>query len=221
MSESKSNSDRQDGNQDHGFMIPGVDGKLQFGFPTKIITILRYVDLYTLTSTAGGIGTQVFSMNSVFDPDVTGAGHQPLYFDRYTAIYNNYRVLGSRINASISPTSVVAGSGPFVFGINGSFASATLGASNRSRMEQNDAVHTYFNQEQGTQELSFAFSPEIKLGRPSGDDTVGAVVTGSPSSQYYAHVWFNDDNGGTTAARLRVEMEFTVEFYLLKNETES
>lgn len=221
MTESKSNNDREDGNQDHGFMIPGVDGKLQFGFPTKIITILRYIDLYGLTSTAGGIAQQVFSLNSVFDPDVTGVGHQPLYFDRYAAIYNNYRVLGSRITAQISPTGLVAASGPFLMGINGTFTSATLGAASINRMEQNDAISKMFNQDERTAELSFAFSPEIKLGRPSGDDTVGAPVTSNPSLQYYANVWFSDMNGQTTSAILRIMIEYTVEFHLLKQETQS
>lgn len=186
----KGDGERDDGNQDHGFMIPGVDGRLQFGFPTKIITILRYIDLYGITSTAGGIAQQVFSLNGIFDPDITAVGHQPMYFDRYAAIYNNYRVLGSRITAEISPTNVTATSGPFLMGINGTNSAATLGASSINRMEQNDAISKMFNQEEGSRELSFAFSPEIKLGRPSGDDTVGAPVTSNPSLQYYANVWF-------------------------------
>jgi len=216
-----SDSDRQDGNQDHGHMIPGVDGKLQFGFPTKIITILKYVDLYGLTSTAGGLATQVFSMNSAFDPDVTGIGHQPMYYDRYSAIYNNYRVLGSRIVVEISPTNTVAASGPFIMGINGSFSSASLGTSSVVRMEQNDSVHQMFNQDEGANTLSFAFSPEIKLGRSSADDTVNATTAGSPSFQYYAHVWFSDMNGQTTSAILKAWIEYTVEFYLLKLEPQS
>jgi len=216
-----SESDRQDGNQDHGHMIPGVDGKLQFGFPTKIITILKYVDLYGLTSTAGGIANQVFSMNSVFDPDVTGVGHQPMYFDRYQAIYNNYRVLGSRLTAEISPTTPVSATGPFVWGINGSFSSASLGTSSVVRMEQNDAVSDLFNQQEGAKRLSFAFSPEIKLGRSSEDDTVNGTTAASPSLQYYAHVWFSDANSQTTSAILRIWIEYTVEFYLLKLESQS
>lgn len=221
MSLKDGGDERNDGNQEQGYMIPGVDGKLQFGFPTKIITILRYIDLYGVTSTAGGVANQIFSMNSAFDPDVSGVGHQPLYYDRYTAIYNNYRVLGSRLTAEISSVNNVAASGPFILGINGSISSASLGASSVNRMEQNDAISTLFNQQQGVARLSFAYSPEIKLGRPHGDDTVGAPVTGSPGAQYFAHVWFSDTNGQTTNAILRVQIEYTIEFHQLKNEVQS
>lgn len=31
-------------------------------------------------------------MNSVFDPDYTGGGHQPQGFDEYSALYDSYRV---------------------------------------------------------------------------------------------------------------------------------
>ena len=31
-------------------------------------------------------------MNSVYDPDYSGAGHQPQGFDEYSALYNSYRV---------------------------------------------------------------------------------------------------------------------------------
>lgn len=218
MDTGKNYGERDEGNQDQAFMIPGVDGKLQFGFPTKIITILRYFDQYAMTSTSGGIGAQVFRMNGPRDPDVTGGGHQPLYWDRYATIYQSYRVLGSRITATISPTTLSAPLGPWTFGINGSTAATSLGASATNRAEQNDAISTVFNQQNGPTTLSFAYSPEIKLGRPSGDDTVGAFVANDPSNQYYAHVWFNDMNGATSTAQMRVSVEYTIEFHALVQE---
>lgn len=33
----------------------------------------------------------------MYDPDITGVGHQPLYFDNMTALYRHYTVLSSRI----------------------------------------------------------------------------------------------------------------------------
>jgi hypothetical protein len=34
----------------------------------------------------------VFNLNSLFDPDRSGVGHQPLGFDQWSAFYNRYRV---------------------------------------------------------------------------------------------------------------------------------
>nr|QTE03551.1 MAG: putative capsid protein [Prunella montanella CRESS-DNA-virus sp.] len=212
---------RDEGNQKEAFMIPGVDGKLQFGFPTKIITILRYFDHYPLTSTSGGIATQIMRMNGPRDPDVTGVGHQPLYWDRYAAIYQSYRVLGSRVTASISATTASSTQGPWAFGINGSTVATTLGTSVRNREEQNDAVSTLYNGQSTITTLSYAYSPEIKLGRPNGDDTVGAFVSNDPSVQYYAHIWVADLNGATSTANMKVGVEYTIEFYGLVQEAES
>lgn len=218
---STSESQRDDGNQEDAFMIPGVDGRLQFGFPTKIITILRYVDIYNITSTTGGITSLVFRMNGCFDPDVTNLGHQPMYFDNYAALYDNYRVRGSRITARISGANLATTQGPWAFGINGTVQSAVLSTVVRTRMEQNDSISTTYNGQQTPDTLSFAYSPEIKLGRPSGDDTVSAAVNNTPSQQYYAHVWFADLNGTTSQAVLRVMIEYNVEFYGLKQQIEN
>lgn len=54
---------------------------------------LRYADTYNL---AGGVPTpnaQVMLMNSLYDPDSTGTGHQPLDYDQFTAIYLKYLVV--------------------------------------------------------------------------------------------------------------------------------
>lgn len=212
---------RDDGNQEDAFMIPGVDGRLQFGFPTKIITILRYVDILPQTSTAGGIATTVYRLNGLFDPDVTNVGHQPMYFDNYAQIYQSYRVLGSRLTTKISGASLATTQGPWAFGINGSVQSGALSTSTRNRMEQNDGVSTLYNGQQGVDTLSFAYSPEIKLGRPAGDDTVGAFVSANPSQSYYAHVWFADLNGTTSNAIMSTTIEFTVEFYGLFQQAEN
>lgn len=218
---STDHSQRDDGNQEDAFMIPGVDGKLQFGFPTKIITILRYFDQYALTSTSGGVGATVFRMNGPFDPDLTGVGHQPLYWDKYAAVYQSYRVLGSRITATISGNTLQSTQGPWWFGINGSTSSASMGNFARNRSEQNDSISTVYNGQSTPQTLSFAYSPEIKLGRPAGDDTVGAFVSTNPSTQYFAHVWFADMNGATSTSITRVGIEYTIEFHGLIQETEN
>jgi hypothetical protein len=65
----------------------------------------------SILSTLGSIGKQVFRWNSIFDIDLTGVGHQPLYHDTYAAIYNDYVVVSARarvkfINTSTSPVCV-------------------------------------------------------------------------------------------------------------------
>lgn len=40
----------------------------------------------------------LFSLNSLFDPDITSGGHQPRGFDQYSVLYGKYQVHGCRYN---------------------------------------------------------------------------------------------------------------------------
>lgn len=62
-------------------------------FPDSITVALPYcAQLNFSTSAAAVLTNQSWSMNSVFDPDYTGGGHQPQGFDEYSALYDSYRV---------------------------------------------------------------------------------------------------------------------------------
>ena len=61
-------------------------------FPNSKTVNLRYVEDFTLNPGVLGASVQVFSMNGLFDPNITGGGHQPMFFDNYTALYDSYRV---------------------------------------------------------------------------------------------------------------------------------
>lgn len=62
----------------------------------------RYVDYQALT-TAGGLSNYQFSVNGLYDPNITGVGSQPMYFDQMAAIYNHYTVIGSKCTIKIVP----------------------------------------------------------------------------------------------------------------------
>jgi hypothetical protein len=46
---------------------------------------------------SAGVSLYQFAGNGCFDPDITGTGHQPYYWDTYTGVYNYYSVMGSRV----------------------------------------------------------------------------------------------------------------------------
>ncbi len=73
------------------------------GFPRKLRFTHKYFDYSTGTS-AGVMNTQQFSCNGLFDPNTTGVGHQPVYFDQLTPIYNHYTVMKSFIVFRITST---------------------------------------------------------------------------------------------------------------------
>jgi len=70
------------------------------GIPDTTRTVLRYCDVLSLTSSSPQQYT--FRANSLFDPDLTSTGHQPLYFDQYIASYEKYRVFKTHIQVRVT-----------------------------------------------------------------------------------------------------------------------
>jgi len=71
-------------------------------FPRQLITEFTYSENIVITSTVGAPFNYLFSGNSLFDPNVTGTGTQPRFFDTLcganntSAPYQSYRVLWSK-----------------------------------------------------------------------------------------------------------------------------
>lgn len=64
------------------------------GFPDTTMVTLKYTMQKPFTTAQFDY---IFSINSVFDPDVTAGGHQPLAYDEWTTMYQRYQVLGCKI----------------------------------------------------------------------------------------------------------------------------
>lgn len=72
---------------------------------------LYYEDGIIRTTTVGGTAIYTFSANGLFDPNITGTGHQPIGFDQMMALYEHYTVIRSHIkvtffNSSAEPARV-------------------------------------------------------------------------------------------------------------------
>ncbi len=72
-----------------------VNSRGPTGFPDSEIATIRYCDEIAL-SPGAAYGQYTYRGNSCFDPDETGVGHQPLYYDQYSAVYSKYKVISSR-----------------------------------------------------------------------------------------------------------------------------
>jgi len=70
--------------------------------PDTCFVKLKYVDFITMTNVAG-LGAYTYRMNSLFDPDFTGTGHQPMGFDQWSNFYSHYQVLASKIRVHVLP----------------------------------------------------------------------------------------------------------------------
>lgn len=86
----------------------------------RTITRMKY---NALTSTgnilSGGTNVYQYNMNSIYDPDATSTGSQPLSRDQFAAFYNRYRVFSITYIITLPPTTNNAGSMVVVVPVNG------------------------------------------------------------------------------------------------------
>lgn len=79
--------------------------------PRQLITnrftrTLRYNTSVVLNPTAGVVAYHNYSANGLYDPDLTGAGHQPLGWDQMIGVfYDHAVVIGSKITLNVCPQS--------------------------------------------------------------------------------------------------------------------
>ncbi len=75
------------------------------GFPDQLVVKLKYNEAFTMTN-VGGFGSYTYRLNSLFDPNFTGTGHQPMNFDQYSALYQDYEVKASKLYVDVIPPDV-------------------------------------------------------------------------------------------------------------------
>lgn len=79
--------------------------KLPTAFPSTMTTKLKYVETVNLNAEAGGAPVNYhFSANSIYDPNITGTGHQPMGRDQFALLYDHYTVIGSKIKVTYYTT---------------------------------------------------------------------------------------------------------------------
>lgn len=97
-----------------------------YGFSDSLTTNLVYADSIVLTPSAGTpTPLYAYRLNSVYDPDFTGIGGQPYWYDQLTAVYSRYIVVGAKMSVTFAyDNETSAGVGPTIVGVQGAEASA-------------------------------------------------------------------------------------------------
>lgn len=178
--------------------------------PNKYKCTLKYFDQANVSGTIGG--SQVCNINSLFDPDNTGGGHQPAGFDQLAAFYYYYRVIACTVHASVTASD--SNSRPIAMTILGT-DDATAPASFVQAAEQPGASPVYYQAYTAEQKvLSYRFDMAALNGQTMaeflGDDTTKAAVTASPSDLMFAKIVVA--YADATASAFTCVINWTLEF---------
>lgn len=83
-------------------ILRGIPGFRALEYRTK----LNYYDFaLTISSGVSTAGTRVYSTNGLYDPDITGTGHQPMRFDEMMLAYEHYVCHGAVMKVTFKNTS--------------------------------------------------------------------------------------------------------------------
>lgn len=182
-------------------------------FPPRVTKKLRYATSASLSCSAvGTVSGRVYSANGLFDPDVTGTGHQPMGFDQMMLSYDHYYVTASKIevlfkNISASTVNVAIRTDADVVITT---SADTLLESGMLLSETLEAKSTYGS----AKRLQSAVSIRKFQGVDDVLDVVElrGTVAANPVEGTFFHVvtWDPTLNGGTVS--VEVIMEFTAVF---------
>lgn len=83
--------------------------------PQSFITKLKYAESFSINPAVAAVGVYSFRANDLYDPNYTGAGHQPNGFDQIMALYNHFTVIGSTIKFTVAVRA--DDNNPFIMGV--------------------------------------------------------------------------------------------------------
>lgn len=170
--------------------------------PKKTVRRFRYSTTLQLDPIAGANPKfHVFDMNSMFDPDHTGIGHQPCGFDQYVGVlYDHYTVIGSKITVSFNTTSSSATSGTVRVGITPK-DEPSMSLNTQTLIEQGRTRTTVVSplSSNNSKYLSYKMNPAKFLGisKPMASSNLRGSATANPSEGAYWIVWAANIDGTT------------------------
>lgn len=185
------------------------------GMPTPRRAILRYCDQHTLTSSSGLLGTWVYRANSVYDPNYTGTGHQPMGFDQWSILYNHYTVVGAKITVQMmvdNSTAIPSAYGVF---LNDNLTTTYTSWQSFKEARKGTSVVVQGNAGQTIRPVIAKYSAKKFYNVTDVKDNstnLGALTTANPTEGAYFICWFQNTTGGTDTQSFAITIDYIVDF---------
>lgn len=203
--------------------FPGYSGVSPF--PLHKFVKLKYSGVHTLAVGAAGIlgSIQEYNLNSVYDPDETGGGHQCYGFDTMATIYSRYKVTGCKVEITFNDPTIDAMAIAYQL-TNPSTASETIASLSPYQVQERQMGGTFTINNTGSQERKKRFyvpmwkaSGLTKLQFDADPDNYTAGVGGDPGSKIQFQVACADIRGGSSGSVMyEIRLTYDVMFYQRK-----
>jgi len=192
------------------------------GFPKRMVMTHKYAETLNLTSPAGVIGKHLFSCNGMFDPNITGVGHQPMYFDQVSSLYNHYTVIASKMKITVS--SSAANDEIMYVGTWIDDDTTTTNITDVGSLAERTSGRIRQMSPGSNKPLVFSNKWSAKKtfgGSILGNDNLQGTVAGNPTEQSYFGIGVVAGNADTVVAQLLFEITYIAVWSELKDVAQS
>jgi len=184
------------------------------GFPQRMLVCLPYVTMNRLNANPLTQLDQTFNLNSAYDPDYSGGGHQPRGYDEWASIYARYRVHKVQAYILMRQRASHGLIGRVVLSNSASTMQATgnLG-------EYNNSTYigiTSANQPALRKRLTIYPNKVLGMTRAvyNANEDVAAAIGSDPAEACYLHLIGTQVDGATVADfEFEITLYYTVEFF--------
>lgn len=198
---------------------------------------LQYIQDISLNPTSallGATGSNVwqFSANSLYDPDVTGIGHQPMFFDNFMQVFWRYRVNYAQITVTVVNHSVNTATFDGTTSVNTPNYAYKLFIARDNTISTSEYASTINTMlEEGGQQTKWRFvapsltgklpklhhsvSPHQISNKSFRDDSLAGTSLASPEQPVYFYVGIAsaDGNSDPPSVYLNVRIKYFCEFF--------
>lgn len=167
-----------------------------------------------MSTAASSYAEKVFRLNSMYDPDYSGVGSQPLGYDQWTAFYQRYKVLGVKYKCSFAaPTSLTES---MVSVIPNLVATTDTGATNA--LAEPYAKMSLWSPNGGWKPVLSGYVDMRKIlgltKEEFGEENYSAAYNADPTSVVWFHVRVDTATAGFSGSvYFLLELDFDCEFY--------
>lgn len=193
-------------------------------FKPRLFKKLTYTQTATLTASSTGNSSgsaQIWRLNSLFDPDYTGVGHQPLWFDEIKALgYTNYLVHGCEVTLTFTDPSA---DGMYVaYGLDTPALDDPIASVFHDYLKEYPRTLVKYINNTGSQKVTDKFyvncakACNVSKIRYNTNPDYSSLTTGNPSKSPIIQCVcgaINPSNASTPTVQCTVKLRYWVEFF--------
>jgi len=181
-------------------------------FPDRLHNKLRYSETAELT-VVSGFATLVYRANGMFDPNLTGVGHQPMGYDQLNALYDHWTVMNSSIKVNV----VDATANRAAVLTLGLYDSSTQPTTNQAR-ESAKSMSSVWTSGGNFRPMIKYFNAKQMFGNNIETNELFRGTTGTdPNEQGYFHLNYYDSSLSSYTQFVTIDIEYTALWSELKN----